>query len=337
MKAAVYTQPDKIEISEVEKPEIKDKGAIIKVKGCGLCGSDIVKIKHKLSPSGTVLGHEIVGEIVEITSDNPELKVGDRVVAGHHVPCFKCKYCLNENYSMCRDFKSSNIIPGGFSEYIFISEDHLNNTVFKIPDNTSDIQASFTEPAACCLRAVKRANVKLGDNVLVIGLGSIGLLLGQIAKHFGANVSGCDLIQDRTKLALNVNFDNAFNSIGTALTSAYYKSTTNDIGADIIFMASGSEHTMPLALNCIRDGGTIVVFSSISSDEAGYANNDIYYRELTVMGSYSPSPKDLCESLDLIKRGIINVEFVSIYDFDNIDDAVQDTLKNRIVKAYIKI
>lgn len=337
MKAAVYIQPDKIEISEINKPEIKDKGAIIKVNGCGLCGSDIVKLKHQLSPSGTVLGHEIVGEIVEIKSDKSGLKVGDRVVAGHHVPCFKCKYCLNENYSMCRDFKESNIVPGGFCEYLFVSEDHLNNTVFKIHDAVTDIQASFTEPAACCLRAVKRANVKLGDNVLVVGLGSIGLLIGQIAKHYGATVSGCDLIQDRLKLGLDIGFDNTFNSIGTALTSAYYKSTTNEIGADIIFMASGSGNSLPLALSCIRDGGTIVVFSSISSDEIGYSNNDIYYRELTIMGSYSPSPQDLCESLDLIEKGIIKVEFASIYNFDNIEGAIKDTLENKIIKAYIKI
>ena len=337
LKAAVYIQPESIKISEIAKPEIKDKGAIIKVNGCGLCGSDIVKIKHQLSASGTILGHEIVGEIVEIKSGNTDLKAGDRIVAGHHVPCFNCKYCLNENYSMCRDFKESNIFPGGFCEYLFVSEDHLSNTVFKIPDSVSDIQASFTEPSACCHRAVKRANVKPGDNVLVIGLGSIGLLIGQIAKHFGANVSGCDLLKDRLSLALELGFDNTFNSIGTALTSAYYKSTTDETGADIIFMASGSESSLPLALSCVRDGGTIVVFSSIASDETGFANNQIYYRELTVMGSYSPSPQDLCESLDLIKRGIIKVDFASVYDFDNIDGAIKDTLENRIIKAYIKI
>jgi len=102
-------------------------------------------------------------------------------------------------------------------------------------------------------------------------------------------------------------------------------------------MASGSESSLPLALSCVRDGGTIVVFSSIASDETGFANNQIYYRELTVMGSYSPSPQDLCESLDLIKRGIIKVDFASVYDFDNIDGAIKDTLENRIIKAYIKI
>jgi L-iditol 2-dehydrogenase len=336
MKAALYIHPDKIKISEIDKPSVKDKGAIIKISGCGLCGSDIVKIKHKLAPSGSVLGHEIVGEIVEIKS-NSGLKTGDRVVAGHHVPCFKCKYCLNQNYSMCPAFKETNIQPGGFCEYLFVSEDHLNNTVFKVDDSVTDIQASFTEPVACCLRAIKRSAVKKNDNVLVIGLGSIGLLLGQLSKHFGAKVSGCDLLKDRLELAENLGFDNAFNSIGTALTSAYYKSTTDEIGADVIFMASCSENSLPLALSCIRDGGTIVVFSSIASDETGFANNQIYYRELTVMGSYSPAPADLSESLDLIKKGIIKVDFASEYNFDNIEKAIKDSLENKIIKAFIKI
>ena len=102
---------------------------------------------------------------------------------------------------MCREFKKTNIVPGGFSEYIYVSEAHLENTVAKIPDNLDSIEASFMEPVACCLRAVKRAAIKSGhtaksektctyrkkpqENVLIIGLGSIGLLMGQIAKHFG--------------------------------------------------------------------------------------------------------------------------------------------------------
>lgn len=336
MKAALYKQPDKIILSEIDKPVIKDKGAIIKVTGCGLCGSDIVKIRQQLVKSDTVLGHEIVGEIFEIKSDT-DFKAGDKVAAGHHVPCFKCKYCINENYSMCKTFKETNIYPGGFSEYLFVSEDHLKNTVFKVDDSLTDIQASFTEPAACCLRAAKRANLKNGDKVLIIGLGSIGLLLGQISKYFGANVSGCDLLKERLQLASRFGFDNTFNSIGTALTSAYYKSTTDQIGADVIFMASGSENCLPLALNCIRDGGTIVVFSSVASEETGYSNNQIYYRELTIMGSYSPAPADLKDSLEMIKKGIINVDFASVYNFDNIEKAIKDTLENKILKAFIKI
>jgi L-iditol 2-dehydrogenase len=338
MQAAVYVGQNKVEIRQTDKPLLTENGAIIKVYGCGLCGSDIVKIKENLVKQGTVLGHEVVGEIVELKTDEKIFKVGDKVVLGHHVPCFECTYCKNQNYSMCKDFKASNIIPGGFAEYIFVSEGHLLNTVNRIEDEITDVEASFTEPTACCLRAVKRANIGLGDNVLIIGLGSIGLIMGQLAKHFGAVVYGCDLLDERIKLAKELGFDEAYKSGNLEETAIKYKKETNNIGADKVFLTSGSAGTLPLALASVRDGGTVVVFASVPSDEAGFANNDIYYRELTVMGSYSPAPVDLCESLQLIKDGKIKVSrFAKVYRMDNINEAIADTVSNRIIKAYIEI
>ena len=162
MKSAVL-EKNKFVIKDIPRPFLEEytQGAIIKVEGCGLCGSDIVKLQNNLVKDGSVLGHEVVGEIVEINS-NTDFRIGDRVVLGHHVPCYTCNYCLGGSYSMCRHFKSTNIIPGGFSEFIYVSEEHLNNTVFHANLNLSSIEASFTEPLACCIRAVKRAH--LHDN-----------------------------------------------------------------------------------------------------------------------------------------------------------------------------
>ena len=99
------------------------KGALVKVLGCGLCGSDIVKLTHNLAKDGTVLGHEIVAQIVDINSDT-SFKPNDIIVTSHHISCAKCEYCKNGNVSMCRHFKETNIKPGGFSEYVFVSEEH---------------------------------------------------------------------------------------------------------------------------------------------------------------------------------------------------------------------
>ena len=347
MKAAIYNQNDKLIIKEIPQPSLTSlnggDGAIIKVHGCGLCGSDIVKLKQNLVPSGTVLGHEVVGEIVELKSSTDKFKVGDHVVLGHHVPCYHCVYCKAGNYSMCREFKQTNIIPGGFSEYIYVSQAHLDHTVAKIPDSLSDIDAAFMEPAACCLRAVRRADVKPNEHVLIIGLGSIGLLLGQIAKHFGAVVCGCDLLDERLDIARRHGFDSAIRYQDNEHTSDFYKSLISSdfsgrVGADKIFLASGSGASLPFALACIRDGGVISVFSSIKSYSAGFPNNDIYYRELTVMGSYSPSPADLHDSLKLLQTGIIKVEdYTTEYRLDEINTAIEDTLSNRILKAFIRI
>lgn len=336
MKAAAVKNLKEFEIKNLQKPQLQNKGAIVKVLGCGLCGSDIVKLVHG-THIDKVLGHEVIGLIEQIDSET-NFQKGDKVVLAHHIPCFDCAYCRKGNYSMCEKFKKTNIFPGGFSEYIFISEDHLKNTVFIKPENLKDSTAVFMEPLACALRAVKRANTQKDDNVLVIGLGSIGLLMGQAAKCYGADVSGCDIIDERLDFAKQKSFDKTFKFESDEKTSKDFKSQTKQTGADIVFLTSGSKSSISLALQCIRNGGVILVFASISDDFAGFTNNDIYYRELTVLGSYSPSCKDLEKALELLKNGKVNVEgFMSEYSLENINTAVEDTFNKKTLKAYIKI
>lgn len=328
MKTAVVRN-EKIVIEEFERPKLQGKGAVVKVLGCGLCGSDIVKFLH--GANGTVLGHEIVGEVVEVDTAT-EFKAGDRLVMGHHVPCFGCRYCKNENYSMCEHFKATNIVPGGFSEYIFASEEHLKNTAFKLDGSIDEVEASFTEPLGCCVRAINRAELKENSTVLVVGLGSIGLLMGQALKSASHEVFGCDLIEERRELALTLGFDGVFAPHDDS------KELTQGIGADAVFMTSGAAKAIPSALKMVRDGGTIVVFSSVKDDFSGYANNEIYYRELKVLGSYSPSPADLKAAFGLLRDKKVCVKnFSTLYNLDGLEAAIQDTLKNAILKAYIKV
>lgn len=327
---------NQIELRELDKVTLSNsKGAIVKVLGCGLCGSDIVKFRHGLAEDGTVLGHEIVAIIEEINSDT-SFKKGDRIVCSHHIPCFECHYCRGGSYSMCKHFKKTNIVPGGFSQYVYLSEEHLKNVAYKVPDSMPDEEISFYEPLGCCIRAVERAALNKGDNVLVIGLGSIGILMGQALKAYGMNVYGCDLMQERIDLASTKGIT-AFNSSDVEYSHEYIYKETNDIGVDCVFMTSGADAAIPLALKTVRNGGKILVFSSTPKD-FGYANNDIYYRELTVMGSYSPHPNDLKKSFELLTSSQVDVKNLSTdYILDDIVKAFDDTIKNKILKAYIKI
>lgn len=326
MKTAII-QDDKIIIKETEIIKLDGKkGAIVKVLGCGLCGSDIVKFVHKISQNGTVLGHEIVAQIVEINSET-DFKVGDVIVTSHHIPCGECVYCKHGNVSMCEHFKSTNIRPGGFSEYVYLSEEHLKNVAHLKPENLTEIEASFYEPLGCIIRAVKRASLLEDDIALVVGLGSIGILTAQALKAYGINVVGCDLLPERIDFLKNLGI-NAVN----------VKDLGQDFVADGIFMTSGADKAVDTALKYIRNGGKILVFSSTPHDETSYPNNEIYYRELTVMGSYSPSPDDLKDSLELLRTGKVNVKEISTeYKLEDIQKAFDDTMNNRIMKAYIKI
>ncbi len=335
MKTAQIYQ-DKIIIKDVEDITLDGrKGAIVKVLGCGLCGSDIVKFKHKIAKDGVVLGHEIVAEIIDIDS-NTQFKKGDRIVTSHHIPCGECNFCRHGNVSMCYHFKKTNIIPGGFSEKVFVSEEHLKNVARLVPQGISDEEISFYEPLGCCIRAIKRCGLIPGDTALIVGLGSIGLLMAEALKALGYKVYGCDLIPERITLANKMGIK-AFSSANLNEFSAIIREKTNDYGVDSVFMTSGADKAIDVALKTVRQGGKILVFSSTPNNN-GYANNEIYYKELTVLGSYSPSPDDLKDSFELLTTGKVNVKnLTTVYPLDNIQQAFDDTVSNKIFKAYIKI
>lgn len=320
MKAA-QVKENKIIVSEIDDIKLDGrKGAIVMTLGCGLCGSDIVKFRHKIVHDGAVLGHEIVAEILEINSDT-KFKKGDRIVTSHHIPCGECNFCRHGNVSMCEHFKKTNIFPGGFSEKVFVSEEHLQNVAYLVPENMPDEEISFYEPLGCCIRAIKRCALQKDDTALIVGLGSIGLLMGEGLKAMGYKVYGCDLIPERIELAKKMGiepFDFSFE-------------------VDGMFMTSGADKAIDTALKAVRAGGKILVFSSTPLSN-GYPNNEIYYKELTVLGSYSPSPADLKDSFDLLASGKVNVQgLTTVYPLDKIQQAFDDTVANKIFKAYIKI
>ena len=327
---------ENIVIREIEDIKLDGrKGAVVRVLGCGLCGSDIVKFKHKIVHDGAVLGHEIVGIIEEINSDT-SFKKGDRIVSSHHIPCFECTYCKHGNYSMCEHFKSTNIIPGGFSEKIYLSEEHLKNVAHKVPDSMTEEEISFYEPLGCCVRAIKRCNLQKGDRVLTVGLGSIGLIMSEGLKAMGYKVYGCDLLEERISLADKMGIE-SFNSRNLEEFSGIIKEKTEGLGVDAVFMTSGADKAIDVAIKTVKHGGKILVFSSTPQSN-GYPNNEIYYKELTVMGSYSPSPEDLKDSFDLITSHKVNVNHLTtIYPLEKIQQAFDDTISNKIFKAYIKI
>ena len=327
---------EKIVIKEVDNITINGKkGAIVKVLGCGLCGSDIVKFKHGIVKDGAVLGHEIVAIIEEIDSET-NFKKGDKIITSHHIPCFKCTYCQHGNFSMCHHFKETNIIPGGFSEKVYLSEEHLKNVAHLVPSNLSDEEISFYEPLGCCIRAIKRTQLQKGDKVLTIGLGSIGLIMSEALKALGYEVYTCDLLEERLQIARKKGLE-AYNSKDIEAFDRLIKNKTEGLGVDAVFMTSGADKAIEVALKTVKMGGKILVFSS-TPNNMGYANNEIYYKELTVLGSYSPSPKDLEDSFELLASGKVNVKnLTTTYSLDNIQQAFDDTISNKIFKAYISL
>lgn len=339
MKAVEYSGKGQLKVVNLPKPDLKNKqGAIIKLIGCGLCGSDIVKIKKDLVSPGTVLGHEVIGEIEEINSFENAYKKGDKVVIAHHVPCGNCSYCLQGSYSMCDTFKNTNLEPGGFSEYIFISDLHLKYTTVKVPDNISDIKATLMEPLGCILRALDRVKIEKNQNILIIGLGFVGLLFLEVIKGSGVKIFGCDINQERINLGRSSGADFVFNSKDINESLNVIRDNTDSIGADIVILASGATQSIDLALKLVRDGGKILVFASIPDENTGFMNNSVYYRELSIIGGYSSAPEYLLSAMNLLGSDKINVDkLCMIMDLEEINQAVDQIVSQKAMKVYLKV
>jgi len=293
--------------TDVPVPELPPHGALLKVTGCGLCGSDLDKFLLKKAQPGSVLGHEVTGIIEMIAEPDGKFAVGDRIVAAHHVPCGACHFCLNDSESMCPQFKATNLLPGGFAERLALSEGHLQNTVFKIPPHTSDAEASCVEPLACVLKAVRRSPKLQNGTVAITGLGFIGMLAAQAYQRLGYRVIGLDLDADRLQLAQQQNWVNEAldaRCVGDEFTAS----------ADIVFLTLTSEPTIRQALSLLRDGGTIVLFAgpqprqNKSEKDASLPSDELYFREISVIPSYSPALQDLREAARMIFDGDISVK-----------------------------
>ncbi len=325
--SAIQQDSSTLKVDERPIPTIQEDEVLLKVKACGLCGTDILKVQKKSAKPGTVLGHEVSG-IVE-DSKNLKFQKGDRVVVAHHVPCFECHFCRHENFSMCAQFKKTNLDPGGFAEFLRIPQEHVAHTAFKLPDHLSFEEASFVEPIACCLRAVKRSQLLKGDSCLVIGLGSIGLILVQILHHFGIQTFATDLIPSRVELA---------QTFGAQKFSPDILSKLPTKGFDMLLFTAGNEALLNTSLSWVRDGGKIHLFSSLSGGEdLKFDFNQVYHRELEIFSTYSSAPTELRESLDLLTQGHLSVKplISSSISLSDIPLAIEQTLKQQILKAIV--
>ncbi len=305
MNAVIYHSYDDIRIENGPIPSISDSELLVRVHGCGLCGSDILKIVQQ-APPPVVLGHELTGTIVERGRDVTNFEPGQRVIVAHHVPCSECHYCQRGNYSMCAAFRTSNIDPCGFAEYIRVSAQHVQQTTLPLPDTLSPEQGSFTEPLACCVRAVRRTPLHEGDTVVVIGLGSIGLLMLQAVKAMGMAASlnlqvfGVDLLSERIQLAHRLGADQAFlapsDEQGLRTMLAQY---TEGRGADAIILTTPGTRPFLQAVASMCKGGTLNIFAA-HTGEVPLSLETIYKQELSIISSYSSSPRDLRIARDLL-------------------------------------
>lgn len=341
MQVAAIQNDYQIGVSEMPIPALPPKGALVRVLGCGLCGSDLDKVINKKATPGSVLGHEIVGIIDALDEDHPSgWRLGDRLVSSHHVPCGRCHYCLNDSESMCRQFKSTNFHPGGFSQYLALSEQHLLKTAFKVPSTVTSEEASCVEPLACVLRGVRRGNAQINGSVLVIGLGFIGMMTAQVYQNDGYAVYGVDLDETRLNLAREEGFVmEAFHSLADKerLRETLQRHTSTG-KVDTVFLSVVNNKTLDLALDLVRDGGNLIVFTSGPADTS-IDPSRLYFREINLITTYSPALNDLKDAARMIFNHELNVKPLVSHRLPlaNIQQAVDLYRSGQSIKAFISM
>lgn len=333
MRAAVRAGIGEIRVEDRPAPGVGPGELLLRVRGCGLCGSDLAKLRAP-SPGPTVLGHEVVGEVAAAGPGAGDFRAGERVVVAHHVPCFACHYCRRGSPSMCRAFKASNLDPGGFAEYVRVPAENVRHATFRVPAGMPDAVAAFTEPLACCVRAVRRAGIEPGDTVVVAGLGAMGCLLVQLVLRRGARVLGVDPLAPRRGLlaALGPAAAVAPEALPGALDEV-----SEGRGADAVVLTVGEPAVVRQALGWVRDGGAVHLF--VGEDEGPLPIGAIYRRELTLAATYSSSPADLAEAFDLIRTGAVRVAELCSHrlPLEQLPEAVRLVEQREALKVFVEV
>ncbi len=308
MKAAFVKGPSSVEIHDAIKPSIGPGDVLVRMKSCGICGSDVEKVFGKYGQPSMKLGHEPAGVISEVGSHVSEFKTGDRVFTHHHVPCYACNYCRHGNETMCPKYYETNLSPCGLSEEYVVPEWNVSHGgVLKIPDTMSYDEAAMIEPLACCVRSWNKFSYEKGDTVAVLGAGPTGMMHVMLAQVNGFSKIFCFDVND-----FRLDFAKSLGATpikADSNSSQKVLSETQNQGVDVSVVATGSLKAVAEAISITRKGGVIVLFGVPSKGATLDVDVSVVYsKELTLVPSYAASDKDTKQSLDLISSGKVDVK-----------------------------
>lgn len=308
MKAALLYGPRDLRVEEVDIPEVTDDLALIKIMACGVCPTDLrtyIGTRASTTTGPRRIGHEWVGEVIEIGKNITSAKVGDRVAINNKIPCGYCYYCVNGADHLCVNlFRVGRVVSGGYAQYGVASDKAL----FPIPDNVSYEEAAFAEPVSCCMNGIDNCGIKLGDDVLIVGAGPMGLLNMQLAKVKGARIIVSDIIDERLKKAKEMGADEVVNS-STGDFVKMVRDLTGGRGADVVIVAVGNKIAEAQGLSAVGKNGTIIFFGGTWPEtKIEIDPNFFHYNEVKLTGSSNFNYGVFPRSLKLMGSKLIKLE-----------------------------
>ncbi|MEA4884730.1 MAG: alcohol dehydrogenase catalytic domain-containing protein [Clostridia bacterium] len=304
MKAAVYHGPRDLRVESIDDPVLQPGDALLKVGFCGVCGTDVKTYLrgHHMFPPPCVLGHEVVGKIVEMKEplSTTDIRVGDVVAVAPYVPCYSCTLCSHDRHELCRH---KDWIDGAFAEYVRAPAGVLQKGTCKVPPGMDPRVACLSEPLACCVNAVTDSRVSLGDTVLIIGSGPMGLLMLELCKAVGASRV---LVSEPNEWRRS-EAEQRGAIVASPLDSdvpAWIRDHTDGEGADIVFICVGTADAVKVGMDSVRQGGLVNIFGGLpSGSELAIDSKRLHYDEVTLTGSFGFTPYHFRTALAMLASG----------------------------------
>ncbi len=310
MKALVLNEYKKLDLMEVSSPDAAPNEVLIRVRSCGICGSDVHGYDgssgRRIPP--VIMGHEASGVVAKVGSAVRGFDPGERVTFDSMICCRNCVFCREGRPNLCEDRRVLGVScddyrrHGAFAEYVAVP----NHIVFRVPDGVSFDEAAMVEPVSVAVHAVARAKPSLGDKALVVGAGMIGLLTTQALRSAGCGrIFVVDLAADRLRLAKELGADETIQSGDGTDVPAVVREITGGLGADLVMEAVGVDVTVAMSMDSVRKGGRVVLIGNIAPT-VSFGLQSVVTREIDVLGSCASS-NDYPACLDLMRRGAIRV------------------------------
>ena len=310
MKAGVFYSKNDLRVEEIPKPSPKSGEVLIKVKACGICGTDVHIFNGDKgcfpTPVGTVLGHEFSGIVESVGEGVTEIKAGDRVCVDPNKLCGDCYYCKSGIGHFCENMIGIGTgVNGGFAEYCAVPQ----SQVYKIADSTSYEAAAMTEPTACCVHGIDMCNISCGDTVAVIGGGMIGMIMLQLAKLSGAGkLIMIEPVAEKRKIAEKLGADLCIDPIGNDVKKILAENGIKRISA--VIECVGKTSTIEQAIDIAGEKSVVMMFGLTAPDDTiSIKPFEIFQKEIVLKSSFI-NPYTQKRALELIDGGKIDVSSV---------------------------
>ena len=346
MKALLMRKPGDVILTDYPTPVPDKNQVLVRIRAAGICVNDVRDYKGEASFTyPRIGGHEFSGEIVQM-GENVNTKryhIGQKIVTYCIDNCGECYFCHHGLENICPDFKQSIAYsnPGGVSGFFGFAQYIAADTrdLFICDDEVPFEKLALTEPMACVLNSIGRANLCFGDDVLVIGGGTMGLLHVMLAKMRGVRVILSEPDEARRKKALELGADIALNPFTRDVVKEVMK-ITGGVGANAVFDTTAVPALALQAIDAVAQNGTVIMFSSLHPNEPVPVNiGQIHSTQKIITGAQNGSIETFRQAVALLNKGLFEPEplIEAIYDYHDFDEAMACAMRPDTYKVVIRI